>query len=141
MKGVSAVIAIILILMIVVALAALAWTWFSGIFSSLTATAETSVTQTTEQMAQNFVIESAYCDVGNTDLEFTIRNTGSGDIVSDGVAAYVGGTRYDHSTSSTIAPGASEDFVLDYNCGPDIGETLRATIPTGLAKTRSIEGA
>ena len=116
MKGVSAVIAIILILMIVVALAALAWTWFSGIFSTLTATAETSVVQTTEQMAQNFVIETAYCDTAGSSLDFTVRNTGTADIDDDGVAGYVGGSRLDPVTppGSDIAPGDAGDFSVSY---------------------------
>jgi flagellin-like protein len=59
MKGVSEIIAIILILMIVVALAALAYTWFSGIFSSLTTTTSNATTTTASAMSTNFRIETA----------------------------------------------------------------------------------
>ena len=59
MKGVSSIIAIILILMIVVALAALAYTWFSGIFSSLTATTSNATTAASSAMTTNFRLEVA----------------------------------------------------------------------------------
>jgi FlaG/FlaF family flagellin (archaellin) len=141
MKGVSAVIAIILILMIVVALAALAWTWFSGIFSTLTETAETSIVQTTEQMAQNFVLESVWCDTVADEIEFTIRNTGTNAITADGISAYIAGEKIAIGTfpSSDIGPGEAGDYIASRTCAGDVGSKLRATIPTGLAMTRVIE--
>jgi len=74
-KGVSSVIAIILILMIVIALAALAYTWFSGIFASLTATAGSAVTTTTGAMATQFRIEAARWASPNVNV--LIRNIGT----------------------------------------------------------------
>ena len=140
MKGVSDIIAEILILMIVTALAALAWTWFSGIFSTLTATAETSVTQTVTGMAQNFVIENAWCDVATPELQFTIRNTGTNPLDEDIIAIYVNGDRKDViPPGADILPGEGGDFTSSYDCTGDVGEALTVTIQTGLSKTRIIE--
>jgi FlaG/FlaF family flagellin (archaellin) len=140
MKGVSDVIAEVLILMIVTALAALAWTWLSGIFSILTATAETSVMQTVTGMAQNFVLENAWCELTTPELQFTIRNTGTNPIDDDVVAAYVNAQRKDVTPPGTdISPEEDGDFTSSYDCTGDIGETLTITIQTGLSKTRRIE--
>ena len=94
MKGVSEVIAIILILMIVIALSALAYTWFSGIFASMTASAGTAVTTTTQAMQTQFNLESA----GNTStnaIRFIIRNTGTQPFnCSDTkISVYIDGTK------------------------------------------------
>jgi FlaG/FlaF family flagellin (archaellin) len=140
MKGISDVIAEILILMIVVALAALGWTWFSGIFTELTDTAETSMTQTVSGMAQSFVIENAYCDTTVPELQFTIRNTGSDDIDDDKVVAYVEGSRLTLGLPGfDITPGLVGDFNSSYDCSLDVGYALEVTIETGLSKMRIIE--
>jgi len=88
MKGVSEVIAIILILMIVIALAALAYTWFSGIFASMTGAAGTAVTTTTQAMATQFQLESA--KQSTTTINFYMRNTGTQTIDLSKVAVYSG---------------------------------------------------
>jgi len=97
MKGVSSIIAIILILMIVIALSALAYTWFSGIFASLTSTAGTAVTTTTGEMATQFRIESAV-KVGASYTEITIRNIGTQNINASAgtgwqIAIYIDGNQ------------------------------------------------
>ena len=74
MRGISAIIAIILILMIVVAIAALSYTFFMGIFTSTTETAEESITKTTTGMLANMKIESA------SNSNIYVRNTGQTDI-------------------------------------------------------------
>jgi len=88
MKGVSEVIAIILILMIVIALAALAYTWFSGIFATMTGAAGTAVTTTTQAMATQFQLESA--KESGTTITFFMRNTGTQTIDLSKVAVYSG---------------------------------------------------
>jgi FlaG/FlaF family flagellin (archaellin) len=75
MKGIESIIAIILILMIVIALAALAYTWFSGVFASMTGTASTAVTSTTNAMTTQFSVDSAKGS-GST-VTVVIRNTGT----------------------------------------------------------------
>jgi hypothetical protein len=140
MKGISDVIAEILILMIVVALAALGWTWFSGIFTELTDTAETGMVQTVSGMAQSFVIENAFCDTTVPELEFTLRNTGSDDINDDRVVAYVQGTRLTVSPPGFDIPsGFVGDFNSSYDCSLDVGYALDVTIETGLSRARIIE--
>jgi flagellin-like protein len=87
MKGVSDVIAIILILMIVIALAALAYTWFTGVFTSLTASAGTAVTQTTTQMQSQFSIENARYSAGSIRVDY--RNTGTQTLDETFMTAYI----------------------------------------------------
>ena len=89
MKGVSAVIAVILILMIVVALAALAYTWFTGIFAEMTGSIGSTISDTTSDMQLQFAIDAASCNDAGNILSFTLRNTGSGNISTAGVAAYL----------------------------------------------------
>jgi flagellin-like protein len=102
MKGVSEIIAIILILMIVVALAALAYTWFSGIFSSLTATTSNATTSTSSAMTTNFRIEiaknqtslptgaTAICSGGTScNFSVTIRGLGTTPIDVTKISAYI----------------------------------------------------
>lgn len=132
MKGVSAVIAIILILMIVVALAALAYTWFTGIFSELTGTAGTSISDTTSQMSLNFALDAASCASG--DLTFTIRNTGTGVLDADQVEAYLDGANAAaDDPGGTIAEGATRDYDPTGTCSS--GQLLRVTIESGVSQS------
>ncbi len=91
MKGVSEIIAIILILMIVVALAALAYTWFSGIFSSLTATTSNATTSTASAMTTNFRIETAKNVTVATCCNYsvTLRCLGTTPLDLSKISAYV----------------------------------------------------
>ena len=132
MKGVSAVIAIILILMIVVALAALAWTWFSGIFSSLTTEAEQTITQQQRQMSLNFALDAASCVGGN--LEFTIRNTGGNDLDADVVSSFLNGvvTNALPLGGGTLVSGAVETY-REAGSGCATGDTLKVTIESRLS--------
>ncbi|MFH1473301.1 MAG: archaellin/type IV pilin N-terminal domain-containing protein [Candidatus Aenigmatarchaeota archaeon] len=143
MKGVSAVIAIILILMIVVALAALAYTWFTGIFSDLTASAGESITQSTSQMSLSFSLESvtcgtAGCPSGST-LTVVIRNTGTGDIVADSVGVYLD----EFFQSTTCGSGVDVDSLASCtvttnrigNCGTSV---VKATIGSGIVGTKTL---
>ena len=157
MKGVSAVIAIILILMIVVALAALAWTWFSGIFSSLTETAETSVTATAESMAQNFVIESALCDdlaPAADEIYVSMRNIGQAAITGPELSVYVDDLYADPTDvaclPASIAVGAigtctitANAANLNFDCqsGLTQAQSVKLTIASGLAKSKSMNYA
>jgi FlaG/FlaF family flagellin (archaellin) len=157
MKGVSAVIAIILILMIVVALAALAWTWFSGIFSSLTETAETSVTATAESMAQNFVIESALCtdnDPAVDSIDVAIRNVGQDPLTDAEISVYVDDLYADPTDVTcvpvSIAVGAigtclidsdPADLAFDCESGATQAQSVKLSIASGLSKSKSMNYA
>ena len=160
MKGVSEIIAIILILMIVIALAALAYTWFSGIFSSLTATAGTSVTQSTNAMATQFKIENAKWVAASSYTDVTIRNTGTQAINSsvaliaffiDGtvnpIASFNGGTPVTCVGCSGVCPGANcmiqpgsvaeyrPTTALTYGCGTSV---IKVTATNGQSDSRTI---
>jgi flagellin-like protein len=92
MKGIESIIAIILVLMIVIALAALAYTWFSGIFASLTSTAGSAMTSTTNEMVTQFKIE--FAKGGATYTAVTIRNIGTQNInaSTSQIAFYIDGS-------------------------------------------------
>jgi flagellin-like protein len=93
MKGIESIIAIILVLMIVIALAALAYTWFSGIFASLTSTAGSAMTTTTSNMNTEISIDSAK-NISSTSnqISLVVRNTGNANFNITGLAAYVSDT-------------------------------------------------
>jgi flagellin-like protein len=142
MKGVSEIIAIILILMIVIALAALAYTWFSGIFATLTGTASTSITQTTQQMQAQFRLEAASY-TGSTDtMSFTIRNTGSKTFDATKSSLFVDNrpitlgapTCNPAGTCSTLANGGTATWTIATFPDPNPTSTSMAktTIETGL---------
>ena len=133
MKGVSAVIAVILILMIVVALAALAYTWFTGIFSSLTESAGESITQTTTSMSKAFALDAASC--AGTTLQFTVRNTGSGDLQASGVAAYLNGRYIGLGTVSGTIPEGGVRTYVNSTSGCTTGQVLRVTIENGVSNS------
>jgi FlaG/FlaF family flagellin (archaellin) len=149
MKGVSAVIAIILILMIVVALAALAYTWFTGIFASLTTTAGAGVTQTTTAMSTQFAIEAAKCvdndatNCGGQDcVHVTIRNVGTSSINVANIETYVDdapvtegsktGSIDTYETSKFYAGTAAGEVT----CGT--AKNIKVTTETGLSQTVAI---
>jgi flagellin-like protein len=143
MKGVSEIIAIILILMIVIALAALAYTWFSGIFSSLTSTAGTSVTQSTNAMASNFNIESArnFSLVGGVaSVSVSLRNVGTQAFDMTQIGAYVNNLPYSTTgNSGSLVPGAVQNFNVTSVPNP-CGQVLKITIGSGLSQTATITG-
>jgi type II secretory pathway pseudopilin PulG len=118
--------------MIVIALAALAYTWFSGIFASLTGTASTSITQTTQQMQAQFRIEAAAC-IDNTapangncangapqptldQVQFTIRNTGNKRFDPTKTEAYIDGNRETFSSITYGGGAACAAGTFDNGC-------------------------
>jgi len=138
MKGVSAIIAIILILMIVVALAALAYTWFTGIFASLTGGAETAVETTTTAMGVNFRIESAK-NVTSDDVTVNIRNVGTSAINVSKMTAYVNDEKEEITDISdpSLVYGETATFFVNNTDEPN-GKTLKIVAETGLEQTTTI---
>jgi hypothetical protein len=131
--------------MIVIALAALAYTWFSGIFASLTSTAGSAVTTTTTAMATQFRIEAAKFYTGGW-VNATIRNIGTQKFSNNTLGAYVSGT---WSTINAVSPSGDVDtgktVTLNISngtaaCLPSGGATLSITIGTGLTDSRTITG-
>jgi flagellin-like protein len=133
MKGVSEIIAIILILMIVVALAALAYTWFSGIFSSLTATTSNATTSTASAMTTNFRIEIARNVTGATccNVSVTLRCLGTTPLDLSKISAYV------NDVPATI-PGLSTLGSLIYGNISTFNITTSAPVFTSGARLRII---
>jgi len=142
MKGVSAIIAIILILMIVVALAALAYTWFTGIFATLTGGAETAVETTTTAMGVNFRIESAknVSDVPCCDISVTVRSVGTSALDLTKITAYVDDEKkeiHQQTTLPTMGYGDTETFYVNDTSNP-VDKTLKIVAATGLEQTATI---
>ncbi len=157
MKGVSSVIAIILILMIVIALAALAYTWFSGIFASLTGTASVAVSQTTGAMGTQFRIEAAkYTGSNLWNVNVTVRNIGTQNFNPNKTAIYIGGSPANYAGICVIGTGCSATTMTNlpsqataifYNvtnatgvlaCTASGGAIVGITIETGLQDSRTI---
>jgi archaellum component FlaF (FlaF/FlaG flagellin family) len=132
--------------MIVIALAALAYTWFSGIFASLTSTAGSAVTSTTTAMATQFRIEAArYGGSVATGVNATIRNTGTQSFNVSKSVAYVGGAYspiLGFSPPGTLAAGGTAVIYNIANqtiaCPTTGSTTLTITIETGLTDSRAI---
>jgi flagellin-like protein len=107
MKGVSEIIAIILILMIVIALAALAYTWFSGIFASMTTTAGTNIQNTANTMNIQFVIDAASCNTGpcavGSTVSITVRNTGQPHFNASQTSFYIDGKPFAFTAAQCTA--------------------------------------
>jgi flagellin-like protein len=153
MKGVSEVIAIILILMIVIALSALAYTWFSGVFASLTGTASTSITSTTNQMNYQFSVETAKGASGVQNINLVIRNTGTQSIGQTSVSAYVNDAPCTVTGGSSIPVGQYNSPVFTVSCPVSVTcsscsanicyvggsvELVKVTIGTGLQQSATV---
>ncbi len=145
MKGVSSIIAIILILMIVVALAALAYTWFSGIFSSLTATTSNATTAASSAMTTNFRIEIARNVTGATccNVSVTLRCLGTTPLDLTKISAYVNdvpATIQGLSSLSTslVYGNVSTFYITPVTASFTSGARLRVIAASGLEQSITI---
>jgi hypothetical protein len=140
--------------MIVIALAALAYTWFSGIFASLTSTAGTAVTTTTTAMATQFRIESAR-NHSSTAVTVLIRNIGTQDfdasatktgIYMDGLLVFtiVLAECKPTCTNNILVSGGTARYTFNVPTGTSIScskcpgactNDIKVTITTGLIDT------
>ncbi|MEM5778596.1 MAG: hypothetical protein QXK49_03140, partial [Candidatus Aenigmatarchaeota archaeon] len=124
-----------------IALAALAYTWFSGIFASLTGTAGTAVTQTTSSMVTQFKIESAkYTGSATWGVNATIRNTGTQSFNASKSSAYINGvySYFQGATPQIVTPGNLGTIYNITNISAVCGAILTITIETGLSDSRAI---
>ena len=140
MKGVSAIIAIILILMIVIALASLAYTWFSGIFSSLTNTASNATTTATTAMGMQVIIEAAKY-YANDNVTVTLRNTGTVDVDPQRISGYVDGNLGvigGYSSTAKVSPGGTVTFNISNTTAACSGKNVKTTLETGFEEYHSI---
>jgi len=149
MKGVSAIIAIILILMIVIALAALAYTWFSGMFSTLTGGAQTSIESENVAMNTLFRIEMAKNGTTGTcyNVSVTIRNLGTSTINASKMSFYIDDDKKTASgvSTSNIPYGNVTTFTVinttspGSGCGDMKGKKLKLITETGLEQSATIQ--
>jgi len=140
MKGVSAIIAIILILMIVVALAALAYTWFSGIFTSLTTTTSNATSQATTAMAMQFRIEAAKY-YPNSWVNATIRNIGTVNFDVGKLGVYIDGMLSSYVPIATMLNPGQVITLNITNATPTQAcpnKILKITLESGLEDSRTI---
>jgi archaellum component FlaF (FlaF/FlaG flagellin family) len=140
MKGVSAIIAIILILMIVVALSALAYTWFSGIFSSLTTTTSNATSQATTAMAMQFRIETAKWYTPKW-VNATLRNIGTVNFDIGKLAVYVDGVLSIYAPNATgtyLTPGQTITINITNATAACPNEVLSISLESGLQDSRTI---
>ena len=129
--------------MIVIALSALAYTWFSGIFASMTASAGTAVTTTTNAMQVQYMLESAP-QVG-TLIGAYLRNTGTQIIDCTKVACYVNDVLANASCGVTTNLNKGDVCVLVAANQPactcvnhQCGKSLSVTTVTGLQQTLNV---
>ncbi len=138
MKGVSAIIAIILILMIVVALAALAYTWFSGIFSSITTSTSNATSQATTAMAMQFRIEAAK-SYGGSSTNATIRNIGTVNFDVGKLGVYIDGQLSSYVPNATmLSPGQTITLNITNTTPACPNKILKITLESGLEDSRTI---
>jgi flagellin-like protein len=140
MKGVSAIIAVILILMIVVALAALAYTWFTGIFTSLTGGAQTAISSTTTALGTNFRIESAK-NTSATVVTVMTRNVGTVDLDMTKLSAYIDEEAKPITNQANLGISVAGNITLFTVTGavnPN-GKTLKIVTSTGLEQSATIK--
>ncbi len=141
MKGVSAIIAIILILMIVVALSALAYTWFSGIFTSLTTTTSNATSTATTAMAMQFRIEAARV-ANSQNVSATIRNIGTVNFDVGKLGVYVDGQLSVYSPNATginyVTPGQTATINITNTTAACPNKVLAITLESGLQDSRTI---
>ena len=104
MKGISTVLAIVLIVVITVAIIGLAYGWATGMFKLTTSASEEQVASVTERLGKSVDIVATTCDADS--LEFTIKSTGSDDILGTELSAFVEGTKVTvNSTPTTTGFG------------------------------------
>lgn len=133
MKGISAVISVVLILMITVALASMAYVWFTTVFRTITTGTEEAAAGGITAMATKFTIESAYNTSTTPNIvNVSIRNTGTKDIKTGTIAAYVNGVSSTVSNPSpaTLTPGMPGSFAVTVTPVPCNG-VLKVTEATG----------
>jgi hypothetical protein len=118
----------------------LAYTWFSGVFASLTGTAGTAVTATTNEMATQFKIEAARYDSATARTNITIRNIGTQIINAAQSAVYIAGApaTYTSVTVSSIGQYGTSVIYGITNSTAVCGNIIVVTIGTGTSDSRTV---
>lgn len=147
MKGISTILAMILIVIIVVALIGLTYTFAVGLFSTTTTGATEQTAAVTTRLQKTVAIVASSCanitsgvDAGNDSVKFTLKHTGTIDIETNELSAFLGGSKIspkDTVTSNTLedtslsAGSLSNEFEYNTTDGHKTPRTLRISAPAG----------
>ena len=132
MKGISTILAVILIVIIVVAMISLTYTFASSLIATTTTEAAKQTTTTAERMLKTVEFIIANCDANSDEVKFTLRHTGSADINSGELAAFVNeeivATNPLINETSLNAGSISPEFVYTgtFNSGDSVKITISA---------------
>jgi archaellum component FlaG (FlaF/FlaG flagellin family) len=143
MKGISTILAMILIVIIVVALIGLTYTFAVSLFSTTTSGATEQTTAVTTRLQKSVAIVARDCQISGatTTFYFTLKNTGTLDITSTELRAFVDGTQI---TSGAITfndiPKGEVDTEINFDNetasqGTAGTHTLRISAPAGEVDT------
>lgn len=110
-KGISTIIATIMLLMIAVALVSLMWSFSSGLFGSITEGAGKQADAAIIRAGTELSIISAK-NTSLTNINVTIRNSGTQNIDADTLVAFVDDGTASDTASGRIAPGAVLNFAV-----------------------------
>ncbi len=108
-KGISAIIATIILLMITVALVGLLWSFSSGLFGSISASAGSQANAAITRAGTEFTIINAR-NTTLTAINVTVRNSGTQNIDLDTLAAFVDNSAASDTASGRLAPGSTSNF-------------------------------
>jgi FlaG/FlaF family flagellin (archaellin) len=133
MRGISTILAVILIVIIVVAMISLTYTFAVNLFTSTTTGAEEQTTATAERMLKSVTFASASC-VGDT-IRFTLRHTGTVDIESGDLAAFIDGLKVTSTpnieTEELESGKLSSEFNYTGTYSSDQEVKIRVSAPAG----------
>lgn len=93
MKGISTILAVILIVIIVVAMISLTYTFAVNLFTGATTEATETTTETAERMLKSVAFVFASCNATSDVIKFTLRHTGTVDIKSGELVAFIDDSR------------------------------------------------
>jgi hypothetical protein len=136
MKGISTILAVILIVIIVVAMISLTYTFAANLLTTTTTGATEQTTATAERMLKSVTFASASCSVSDGLVRFTIRHTGTVNIKSGELAAFINGLKVitepnDIETQPLGSGEISDEFRYSGNYIDDQEVKIRVSAPAG----------
>ena len=106
MKGLSTILAMILIVIIVVALIGLTYTFAVNLFGVTSDTATDQTEQLTDKMQKSVSITSISCNPSTNRIIFSLKNTGTKNIVATDLTAFVISNTTNEKLSFTLTPAS-----------------------------------
>ncbi|MBU3957598.1 MAG: type IV pilin [Nanoarchaeota archaeon] len=110
-KGISPIIATIMLLMITVALMSLFWAFSSGLFGSVTSGVSAQTDASIKRAGSEFTIINAK-NTSLTNINVTIRNSGTQNLDFDTLAAFVDDNAASETASGAVLPGGTSTFAV-----------------------------